>query len=511
MKTLKKITNFIIIFFLSFQITSEVKELTILHTNDLHAHLFPRIAPWISESRKIGGFANLATLVKQEKRLNPNNILIDAGDYFSGPYISTLTKGEAVIKSMNFLGIDAACIGNHEFDHGWDNMLIQIEKANFPILNGNLFFEGTDQLVWDNPYIILERDDLKIGIIGLHGKFAFYDTINFKMTEGIEARDEEEYLRKYIKELKPKTDIIILAVHQGMPGRQSSIGLTDVERNLYKDILLARNVPGVDIMITGHAHKGTPDALLSNETIIVSTNAYSIELGKLVVSYDTEKNKIVDYSNELITIFDDEIEDDPEMSKVIDYWESQVQKIALKEVSFTTDKMVRAYGEESNMGNLFADAAEEYDEKIDFAVINSGALRQDLDPGVLTKGDLISAFPFPNTLVMTKITGAQIEGLFNHAAGMTNGVLQVSKSFKYVIDSNGEIKELRLNGKPINRKKTYWVASTNFVTLGGDGYWEFTESIEYEDTNIFIVDVVEDYLKDKPRYSPVYEERIVIE
>ena len=170
--------------------------------------------------------------------------------------------------------------------------------------------------------------------------------------------------------------------------------------------------------------------------------------------------------------------------------------------------MVRAYGEESNMGNLFADAAEEYDEKIDFAVINSGALRQDLDPGVLTKGDLISAFPFPNTLVMTKITGAQIEGLFNHAAGMTNGVLQVSKSFNYVINSKGEIEALLLNGKPIKKDKIYWVASTNFVTLGGDGYWEFTESLEYEDTNIFIVDIVERYLKDKPKYNPIYEGRI---
>ena len=89
MSILHKIANIIIILSLSYQATSEVKELTILHTNDLHAHLFPRIAPWISESRKIGGFANLATLVKQEKRLNPNNILIDAGDYFSGPYIST--------------------------------------------------------------------------------------------------------------------------------------------------------------------------------------------------------------------------------------------------------------------------------------------------------------------------------------------------------------------------------------------------------------------------------------
>ena len=508
---MKKLYIFFLFIFLSANVTTETKQLNFLYTNDLHAHLQPHIEQWISKTRPVGGFANLATLIKEEKSANPNTLYIDAGDYFSGPYISTLTEGEAVIDTMNLLGVDAACIGNHEFDHGWESMLSKLEMATFPIVNGNIFYEGTDELIWDNPYVILENNGLKIGVIGLHGKFAFYDTTNFKMVDGLEARDEEYYLRKYIKELEPITDLIVLSVHEGVPGRQSTKGLSDVERTLSKDIDLAKNVPGVDIMITGHAHKGTPEALLSNETIIVSTNAYSIELGKLVISYDTEKNKIVDYSNELITIFDDEIEDDPEMSKVIDYWESQVQKIALKEVSFTTEKMVRAYGEESNMGNLFADAVEEYDQKVDFAVINSGALRQDLDPGVLTKGDLISAFPFPNTLVMTKITGAQIEGLFNHAAGMTNGVLQVSKSFKYVIDSNSEIKELRLNGKPIEREKTYWVASTNFVTLGGDGYWEFTESIEYEDTNIFIVDVVEDYLKDKPRYSPVYEERIVIE
>ena len=118
-------------------------------------------------------------------------------------------------------------------------MLEQIKEAEFPILNGNIFYEGTDKLVWDNPYIILEREGLRIGIIGLHGKFAFYDTTNVKMTEGIEARDEEKYLRQYIEELEPITDLIILSIHQGMPARQSTIGLTDVERNLYKDILLS--------------------------------------------------------------------------------------------------------------------------------------------------------------------------------------------------------------------------------------------------------------------------------
>ena len=288
---LKKIIESLLIFLFSLQTFAEVKELTILHTNDLHAHLFPRIAPWISESRKIGGFANLATLVKQEKASNPNNILIDAGDYFSGPYISTLTKGEAVIKSMNFLGIDAACIGNHEFDHGWDNMLEQIKKANFPILNGNLFFEGTNDLVWDNPYLILERAGLKIGIIGLHGKFAFYDTINFKMTEGIEARDEEEYLRQYIKELEPITDIIILAVHQGMPGRQSTIGLTDVERNLYKDILLAQNVPGVDIIVTGHAHQGTERLWFQTEQLLFQPMQLQLSLESFKLCLILKKRK----------------------------------------------------------------------------------------------------------------------------------------------------------------------------------------------------------------------------
>ena len=507
---LKRIIKSIFIISFSFETYAEVKELTILHTNDLHAHLFPRIAPWISESRKIGGFANLATLVKQEKQLNPNNILIDAGDYFSGPYISTLTKGEAVIRSMNYLGIDAACIGNHEFDHGWDNMLEQIKKANFPILNGNLFFEGTDQLVWDNPYLILERAGLKIGIIGLHGKFAFYDTINFKMTEGIEARDEEEYLRRYIKKLEPITDIIILAVHQGMPGRQSTVGLTDVERNLYKDILLAQNVPGVDIIVTGHAHQGTEKALVSNGTIIVSTNATATELGKLQIQFDTETKKIVSHSNKLITIYDDELKDDPDMLKEITYWQEEVDQIAKVPVVPLTEKLVRAYGKESNMGNLFADAIASYDKRIDIAVVNSGALRQDIEAGTITKGDLISAFPFPNTVVMTRLKGIQIKKIFDHAAGMTNGILQVSKNARYSFTPRKNANDIWIKGKLIEDNKEYWVAAPNFVTQGGDGYLEFQSSIEYIDSGILVVDVAENYLNNIDVYQPEYGNRVQI-
>ena len=458
----------------------------------------------------MGGFANLATLVKKEKAANSDTIYIDSGDYFSGPYVSTLTKGKAVINSMNFLGLDAACIGNHEFDHGWDNMLEQMQEATFPILNGNIFFEGTNELVWNNPYLVIEKGGIKIGLIGLHGKFAFYDTINFKMTQGIEARNEEEYLRKYIAELEPITDLIILSIHQGMPGRQSSLGKTDVERSLRKDIMLAKNVPGVDVIISGHAHQGTPKALVSNGTIIVSTNAYTTELGKLKIKYDTEKDQIISHSNKLITVFDDEIEDDPDMLREIKFWQKEVEKIASIPVFTSTKKLVRAYGKESNMGNLFADAVAATDERIDVAVINSGALRQDIDAGIVTKGDLISAFPFPNTLVMTKLKGTQVREIFNHAAGMTNGVLQISENSSYSFTPGEQVDEIWIKGELVADEEEYWVAAPNFVTQGGDGYWEFQNSMEYIDTGVVIVDAVEDFIKGVEMYNPKYEGRILV-
>tara|TARA_B100000959_G_scaffold205479_1_gene215386 strand:+ start:246 stop:1778 length:1533 start_codon:yes stop_codon:yes gene_type:complete len=496
--------------FLSLFSFTEIREINILHTNDLHSHLFPHIETWISDTREVGGFANLATLVKQEKESNPNTIYIDAGDYFSGPYVSTLTKGRAVINSMNFLGLDAACIGNHEFDHGWDNMLKQMKEATFPILNGNIFFEGTDKLVWDKPYKIIQKGGLNIGIIGLHGKFAFYDTINFRMTEGVEARDEEKYLKIYVEELEPITDLIILSIHQGMPGRQSSIGLTDVERNLYKDILLAQNVSGVDVIVTGHAHQGTSEALISNGTIIVSTNAYTTELGKLEIKYDTETEKIVSHENKLITVFDDEIEDDPDMLKEITFWQEEVNKIASRPVISSSEKLVRAYGKESNMGNLFADAIAAFDERIDIAVVNSGALRQDIDAGVITKGDLISAFPFINTVVMTKLKGSQVRKIFNHAAGMTNGILQVSKDTKYSFIPEGQVKEIWVKEELIRDNNEYWVAAPNFITQGGDGYGEFKNSLEYIDSGVLIVDAAEDFLRGKKLYEPKYEGRVQV-
>ncbi|MCB1024136.1 MAG: bifunctional metallophosphatase/5'-nucleotidase [Acidobacteria bacterium] len=488
------------------------RKLTILYTNDLHSHLEPHIVPWVSTTRKVGGFANIATLVKKEKAANDHTVYFDAGDFFTGPYISSLTKGEAVIDAMNYIGLDAAAAGNHEFDHGWQNTQEQFAKAKFPILNGNIFVKETGKLVWDNPYIIKEVNGIRIGIIGLHGKFAFYDTTADEMIKGLDARDEEEYLRKYIGELKGKTDLIVVLIHQGIPGTQSSGGTGDVARNHEKDIRLAKNVPGIDIMITGHPHSGTPKPLISNGTIIVSTDAYTIELGKLELIYDKKLDKITSYKNTFNYLYDDEVEDDPQMLSVIKKWNDKVKTITDEVVTTSAAALTRSYSEESLLGNMVADSMLDAFPDYDFAVTNSGGLRQDIDKGEITVGELISAFPFPNTIVLLEMKGSDIRAMFEHGAGLTNGILQASRGIEMSYDETkpigSRVVKCRIEGAPLDDTKTYKVVTSNFLADGGDGFLMFKKALSYKNTRIGILDSMIKFMKKFETYEPKIEGRV---
>lgn len=486
--------------------SAQSRKLNILYSNDLHAHLEPHIVPWVHKTRPVGGFANIATLVKREKASNSHTVYFDAGDFFTGPYVSTLTKGEAVIDAMNNLGLDAVCAGNHEFDHNWQNAQEQFGRANFPILNGNIFVKATDKLVWNNPYIIKEVNGIRIGIIGLHERFAFYDTTSDEMIQGIEARDEKQYLRRYVAELKGRADIIVLLIHLGIPGTQSTTGAADVVRNHKADIELAKSVSGIDVMITGHPHSGIRDPLVSNGTLIVSTDAYTIELGKLELTYDKKLDKIVSYKNHLNYLFDDEVPDDPAMLAVIAKWKNKLKAITEEKVTTLVSPLTRSYGEESLLGDMVADAMLNAYPEYDLAVTNSGGLRQDIDAGPVTVGSLISAFPFPNTIVQLEMKGSDMRTLFEHGASLTNGILQVSKGVEVVYDekkpSGARIVVCKINGVPLDDKKTYRVLAPNFLADGGDGFLTFKRTLFYKNTGTEMLQSMVKYLKKFEMYEP---------
>ena len=489
------------------------KELSILYTNDLHANFEPILVGWVSPTRNVGGFAKIAARVKQEKKANPNTLYLDAGDFFTGPDICSLTKGEAVIDAMNHMSLDATCIGNHEFDYGWRNLVSQFEKATFPILNGNLFIQNTGKLIWNHPFKILQKSGLKIGIIGLHGKFAFYDTVSDTMRQGIEARDEELYLQQYVDLLRPQVDLVVLLVHQGIPGRQSSKGSVDIQRNLQKDIDLASRIKGVDIMITGHAHQGTPQPLTSKGTLIVSTDALGIEIGKLVVLYDLQNKKMIGYQNTLNFLYADETPDDPATRQCIDKWKERVDKVSGQKIGCISEPLTRSYGEESTLGNMVADGMLHAFPDYELALVNSGGLREDILGPNVTTGDLISAFPFPNTVVKLELKGVFLREIFEHAADQTNGVLQVSAGlvlqYNDSLPLGNRVVSCTLNGKALEDERIYKVLANNFLVKGGDGFLSFSKASANIETHLGVVQTMISYLKTFPVYPPKLEGRVV--
>ena len=484
------------------------QDVTVIYTNDLHAHVEPYKLPYVANGqRAVGGFANITTFVKQEKALNKATFYFDAGDYFTGPYISSLTKGKAIVDIMNTMSFDAVSIGNHEFDHGWDNTLLQLSQAKFPVLLGNVFYQNSEVPLWNKPYVILEKDGVKIGVIGLHGKFAFDDTVSASMRQGIEARDEVKYLQRYLDELRGKVDITVALIHEGTPARQSSIGSTDVRRALDKDIKTAGKVKGLDILITGHAHVGTPEPIKVGNTLVLSTDSGGIDIGKLVLDVNPQAHTHKVKSFELKTLYADEWKPDITTQKVIDGWNQKLAKTVQQHIGETPLTLTRAYGESSSLGNLFADAMMSAAPDAQLALTNSGGLRADLNAGPITLGDIISTFPFPNELTEMDLNGKALRSLMEHAASLTNGVLQTSKGVEMRYDTHKPVGQrvvrFTLNGQDIVDSQTYRVATNSFLAPGGDGFMAFTEGQNKQVHGGYnLSDAVIDYLKSGHKIIP---------
>ena len=342
---------------------------------------------------------------------------------------------------------------------------------------------------------------MKIGVIGLHGKFAFNDTVSAATRVGIEARDEIEWLQRYLDELKGKVDLTVLLVHEGTPARQSSIGGTDVRRALDKDIKTASQVKGLDILITGHAHVGTPDPIKVGNTLILSTDSGGIDVGKLVLDYKEKPHHFTVKNFELKTIYADEWKPDPHTKSVIDSWNKKLDEVVQQTVGQSPVELTRAYGESAPLGNLAADALlAAAGKNTQLALTNSGGIRTEIPAGTITMGGVISVYPFPNELATMDLTGKQLRSLMEHGASLTNGVLQVSKGLEMKYDSSKPIGQrvvvFTLNGKPIEDATVYHIATQSFLADGGDGFTTFTEGKARNTTGgYYVSNAVIDYFK----------------
>lgn len=365
---------------------------TLLFTNDFESAYDPTPAFWRDDMSHIGGIAQMSSLVEQIRTEESNVFLFDSGDIFTGT-LAKLTKGEISFELMSTMQYDAMAVGNHEFEYGWEVFARQKHRVSFPVLGANLFYKGTD-IHYAQPYTIIERRGIRIGVIGIMGQDAG-TALNPANIKGVEVRDPKVIVPEYVKLLRPDVHLIVLLTHQGKTApMQTDDESPEVKRDIDADIELAGIINGIDVLLGGHADAGTDEPVIHPRTgtLIMQTYGQGFYLGYLQLELDLKKRKILSHSGRLIPVNSAKLAADSRISKKLREYRSRYPQLN-EIIGRTGQRLNRKYNRESDLGNLFADILR-WKTNADIGFMPSGAIRKDMPGGEVALVDLLDAFPF---------------------------------------------------------------------------------------------------------------------
>ncbi len=456
----------------------DLREVTLLYTNDFESAYDPIPAFWRDDLDHVGGIAQLATLIDEIRAAENPSFLLDAGDIFTGT-LAKLTRGELPFELMITMGYDAMCIGNHEFEYGWWVLRDAMQRAPFPVLAANLFYEGTD-IPFTKQWTILERDGFRIGVVGIFGTDAATALFPPHL-EGLEVRDPVAAARTAVARLRDEVDLVVLLTHQGHTAPMQTDDEADpsVHRDIEADIALAGAVEGVDVLIGGHADAGqeTPFIQPATGTLICQTYGQGTRLGYLKLLIDPASGKVVGHDGRLLVVASDELEPQPVVTAKLAAYRARFPEVD-EIIGRTAERLTRRYNEESSLGDLFADILRDHGHT-DIAFVHSGGIRADLPAGEITREALLDAFPFIDRVTTLRMTGTQIVDVLEQGFSLERGVLQVAGMI-VTYDLSRPIGErvvsVTIGSNPLGPGATYTVTTLDFLASGADLYSGFLDA-----------------------------------
>ncbi|MDR0388120.1 MAG: 5'-nucleotidase C-terminal domain-containing protein [Treponema sp.] len=460
-------------------------ELVLLHTNDHHGTTLA--------NNGRGGLAERAAYVKAVKAVNPQVLLVDAGDINTGSALSNMFAAEPDILAYNLMGYDAAIFGNHEFDGDQAQLLKQISLAEFPFLASNIKTANGAAYLGDTPYMVKKYDGFTVGLFGI-------TTLRTKTIASPDAGlvfiNEIEAAREMVEILRgqEKADIVIALTHIGDVA-EAPDHVTSPD--------LAAAVPGIDIIVDGHSHSFFEAPRREGNTYIVSANEWGkyVGHGKLTI----RGGKLAGFDWKPIAIGPD-----PEITAMLAPYIEKANA-SLKEVvgeaadAFVFGNRLTRY-QETAIGDMICDAnawyfREVYKQQIDFAFHNGGNIRAELPKGPLTREQILTVLPFENYLFIVSLKGNDILELFNFIASIPQGAgafPQVSREVRYTVDytdGTGKLSDLTINGEPVDGEKTYRFCTNDYLLGGGDGYTVLRKAEDPFNTSLLLSYVVIEYIR----------------
>ncbi len=494
---------------------------TILHTNDTHAHL-ESFEPFKQPLQ--GGVARRYTLIEQIRAEGGNVILLDAGDVFQGTLYFNQYQGQADLYFMNAMGYDAMCVGNHEFDSGPAVLAAFIDGAEFPVISANIDVSAEPTLAGKIPaYTVLDVAGEKIAVFGLTTE----DTpILSSPGPNVIFKDPISSAEATVDELEAQ-------------GINKIIALTHLGYS--RDLDLAAAVEGIDVIVGGHSHtllgdmegaEGPYPTVVTSPAgepvLVVTAKCWGSYLGRLDVTF-TAEGVVETYGGAPIFI-DESIPENPEMAAKLAEYAAPIEELKATVIGQTAVDLdgerehVRTM--ETNLGNLICDAMlwRTAADNTVIAIQNGGGIRASVPAGDISLGQVLEVLPFGNTIVNFDLTGAEIVEALENGVSMVEEVKgrfpQVGGlryAFNPDLPAGSRIISVEVWDPaqkayvPLDLKATYRVCTNNFLYGGGDGYEVFaTKAQNVNETGLLLSDVLVEYIKAHSPVSPAVEGRITI-
>jgi 5'-nucleotidase/UDP-sugar diphosphatase len=429
---------------------SQQYSLTILHTNDMHASFVPHEAFWVRETPKplVGGFKELAFVVDSIRKATRTTLLLDAGDVMTGNPVCDMeyagAQGGALFVMMNMIGYEAWSIGNHDFDISQENLRNLTKIPTFPTLSANVVNSEGAYPVNNKPYAVVEKDGLKIGIIGVMSQ-DLYHLVNQNSLVGIRVLDPVATTQHWIDELKSRTDVIIALTHQGVD----------------EDSILAVNVTGLNIIVGGHSHTRLRQPKLVNGVVIVQAGSNCENLGVLQVT--VENQRVVRYDGRLIQLWYHADRPATRLSTFIDSLQQEIDK-EYDQVIATLKTDWRKTDGESGLGNFVVDAQRDA-AHADIAFMNTSGIRAGVSAGPLTKKALFEVMPFRNTLTTFQLSGKDVRSVVAYCLRSQRAAVVFSGltgRWRRNAAREPEIVSIEVGGKPLDDKRMYICAASDY-------------------------------------------------
>ena len=473
--------------------------LRVLAITDLHGALQPHVWPW-SAGRPVGGAAALKPwLDSLARECGCATVRVDGGDEMQGTPLSNFAFGRPVIAALNAFALDAAAIGNHEFDWTVDTLRAREHEARYPFLSANLTDWAGRVPDFVEPWVQVSRGGARVAIIGLTTRTT-PETTRPQNVAGLRFGDLAGAVRRFLPAARGSADFVIVVAHAGEAC--DSAGCTGEIFSLAG----ALDSGAVDLIVAGHTHQRVDTVIHGIPIVEAASSGRAIAVVDFIRQAG-DRGRVV--RARLETPWADAVTPDRELAAAIAHQQLALDSITGRIVA-TLRTPLRRLGNEYALGRLVADAYRNIG-KADFGLINDGGIRADLAAGPASYGALFEVLPFQNRLVRLTLPAATLRDALEHA--LADGTPQVHLSglnvwYDPARPRGRRITRIRLtNGKGLDGHRTYTIAVPDFVADGGDGF-AMLQPLQRADAGMVDLDALIAYLRVVPQpVSPPAENR----